>query len=111
MIHQITIVVTKIRNTFVSRTIQRRWAAWRENEGGAVSGHGLDAGRHGPRTMWVQIQVTHTLRTGTLVSRLAFLLQHHPPPFCPGVLEPHLKTRKNGLSYTSLEKIHKTIER
>jgi len=38
------------------------------------------------------------LRPRTFLARFAFLLDHHPSPFCPRVLEPHLEHRKTPCS-------------
>jgi len=38
------------------------------------------------------------LRPRTFLARFAFLLDHHPSPFCPRVLEPHLEHRKTPYS-------------
>jgi len=38
------------------------------------------------------------LRPRTFLARFSFLLDHHPSPFCPRVLEPHLEHRKTPCS-------------
>lgn len=37
-------------------------------------------------------------RARTFLARFAFLLDHHPSPFCPRILEPHLEQRKTPCS-------------
>lgn len=62
---------------------------------------GLYAARHRAGTVGVHVHVADALRTGALVAGLALLLQHHPAPFRPRVLEPHLK-QNEGVSRKSL---------
>ena len=38
------------------------------------------------------------LGPSTFLARFSFLLDHHPSPFCPRVLEPHLEERKTPCS-------------
>ena len=71
------------------RAVRRNWllVELRAHRSGSVRLEGLHV-----------TQRVAGLRPRTFLARFAFLLDHHPSPFCPRVLEPHLQQRKTPCS-------------